>query len=140
MKNISYLIVFVQLIIPLLITSGCAFGSRKVEDIESATDLYSAASRAPASIPSEEEQEFQVKERDYYQRAKQAREVVLGMTMEDVLRLWGHPSDVDTAGDPRLGNQKWHYFSGLTSRWGMGGARVVYFEQGLVVGWNAGQN
>jgi hypothetical protein len=62
----------------------------------------------------------------------------LGMSMGQVIALWGDPSDVESAGDSRQGNQRWTYFSGLSSRWSVGARRVVYFESGRVAGWNNG--
>ena len=61
--------------------------------------------------------------------------VSYGMDMNDVTSVWGDPASVDTAGDPRDGNQRWVYYSGLSSRYGMGSKRTVYFENGHVVGW-----
>ena len=57
------------------------------------------------------------------------------MAMNDVTSIWGEPSNVDTAGDPRDGNQRWTYYSGLSSRYGLGSKRVVFFENGRVAGW-----
>jgi hypothetical protein len=65
--------------------------------------------------------------------------VTFGMGMGEVAAIWGDPSDVQSAGDPREGNQKWTYFSGLSSRYGMGSRRVVYFENGRVAGWKNAQ-
>ncbi|MGK5082111.1 hypothetical protein WDW37_02310 [Bdellovibrionota bacterium FG-1] len=64
-----------------------------------------------------------------------AEHLVLGMPMNQVMALWGQPSQVESAGDSREGNQRWTYFSGLSSRWGLGGRRVVFFEGGHVAGW-----
>ena len=63
------------------------------------------------------------------------RDLVMGMLMKDVLEIWGHPLEVQTAGDPAIGNQKWVYYDGLSSRWSLSAARVVYFESGKVAGW-----
>ena len=61
--------------------------------------------------------------------------IALGMGMGEVTGIWGEPNDVETAGDARQGNQRWTYFSGVSSRWGLGARRVVYFESGQVAGW-----
>jgi hypothetical protein len=66
-------------------------------------------------------------------------DLVLGMQMQDVRDAWGEPRQVDTAGDPGAGNQRWMYFNGLSSRWSLSSARVVYFEAGKVVGWDTVQ-
>lgn len=62
-------------------------------------------------------------------------DVTLGMSSQQVYSVWGEPADIETAGDPRYGNQRWIYYLGLSSPWSMRQARVVYFEQGRVVGW-----
>lgn len=66
---------------------------------------------------------------------QRSEHIALGMGMAEVVQVWGEPSDVETAGDTRNGNQRWTYFSGITSRWGLGARRVVYFESGQVSGW-----
>lgn len=64
-----------------------------------------------------------------------AETIEAGMGMEDVEAVWGAPTHVDTAGDPRDGNQRWVYYSGLSSRYGLGTKKTVYFESGRVAGW-----
>lgn len=61
--------------------------------------------------------------------------VRLGMAMDEVTQVWGDPREVDTAGDPALGNQRWTYTDGFSSRYSLGGKKIVYFEEGRVVGW-----
>jgi hypothetical protein len=69
--------------------------------------------------------------------ARAAREVVPGMPMDDVRSILGEPREVETAGNPMLGNQRWVYSE--ASRGSMnrldGPSRVVYFENGRVAGW-----
>jgi hypothetical protein len=62
-----------------------------------------------------------------------------GMDMHEVSSIWGEPGSIDSAGDPREGNQRWTYYSGLSSRYGLGSKRVVYFENGRVAGWRTTQ-
>jgi hypothetical protein len=64
-------------------------------------------------------------------------QITLGMGMNQVRSLWGAPSDIETAGDPSQGNQRWTYHNGLSSRYGMSGTKVVYFENGQVAGWQS---
>lgn len=59
----------------------------------------------------------------------------LGMSMDDVRSLWGEPRAIDTAGARGMGFERWTYFTGLSSRWALSSARVVYFENGHVAGW-----
>lgn len=79
--------------------------------------------RAPASAPSANPE------------ADLGSELTLGMSMRRVRNLWGEPQDVATAGDTLAGNQRWTYYEGLSSRWAIRSARIVYFEHGRVSGW-----
>lgn len=81
------------------------------------------------------QQEQQDQQDAMIRQALKSGDVTLGMGMEDVLRSWGEPRSVDTAGDPRSGNQRWVYYDGLSSRWGMSQKRILYFERGRLVGW-----
>jgi hypothetical protein len=70
-----------------------------------------------------------------YEQAVNSGQIVLGMPMTDVRQVWGEPLDVESAGDPRAGNERWVYSEGLSSRWSLAPTRVVYFERGRVIGW-----
>lgn len=61
--------------------------------------------------------------------------IYMGMKERQVLRNWGEPRVVENAGHPEDGNARWVYFSGLSSRWSLSPMRIVYFENGVVVGW-----
>mgnify|MGYP001561987397 CR=1 FL=1 len=67
------------------------------------------------------------------------RDLVQGMSMTDVREVWGEPGEVETAGSPTYGNQRWIYYTGLSSQNGLGSARSVYFEAGRVIGWQSEQ-
>lgn len=67
------------------------------------------ARRAPASIPSE----FVLS---------------VGMSKRDVIAGWGNPQNIAIAGSAEYQNEKWLYS-------GEGGQRSIYFEQGVVQGW-----
>ena len=71
------------------------------------------------------------------EKAWRRGELTLGMEQSDVLSIWGQPRDVEIAGDPQAGNQRWIYFSGLSEQWKISARRVVYFEAGRVAGWEA---
>ena len=59
-----------------------------------------------------------------------------GMTRQAVKEAWGAPDDVEVAGNPMYGNEKWKYSEQVTSSEGyMTERRTVYFESGRVVGW-----
>jgi hypothetical protein len=59
-----------------------------------------------------------------------------GMTRQAVKEAWGAPDDVEVAGNPMYGNEKWKYQEQVTSSEGyMTERRTVFFESGRVVGW-----
>lgn len=62
-------------------------------------------------------------------------QLTLGMSTYRVQALWGQPQEIENAGDPSLGNQRWIYLNGLKRGWGTSDYRVVYFERNQVVGW-----
>ena len=68
-------------------------------------------------------------------RAMKAGVLTLGMNEEEVTHIWGEPRSVETSGAPQFENQKWVYFEGLTEQLSLGGRKVVYFEGGMVSGW-----
>lgn len=62
-----------------------------------------------------------------------ARDIALGMNRFEVARLWGDPREVEPSGNPEYGNERWIYWNGLSY---LSSEKVVYFENGRVVGWN----
>ena len=64
----------------------------------------------------------------------QIGDVTLGMTQADVLALWGQPRAAQSAGRSENGNVRWIYTQG-PAQWDTGDSRVLYFENGQVVGW-----
>ena len=63
-------------------------------------------------------------------------DIAVGMTRQAVRESWGAPDDVDVAGNPMYGNEKWKYSEQTTSHNGfMTERRTVVFESGVVVGW-----
>jgi hypothetical protein len=117
---------FPIIFVGLIVLSGCAtlFGRDDEEE---------RADRAEEARSLAEEQHAQEVERIH--AALQERDVTLGMRPDDVVTAWGQPGEVETAGDPYQGNQRWFYYTGLSSRWSLSSARIIYFEQGRVVGW-----
>ena len=67
--------------------------------------------------------------------AKARRDVVTGMSSDEVRAIWGEPREVEHAELPGSGNERWTYYEGLSSRWSLSTARVIYFESGRVAGW-----
>ena len=89
------------------------------------------SSRDPAALM--EKQQERVK------KALISRELTTGMNMSQVFRVWGQPGDVEVSGARGSGpgghgNERWTYYDGLSQ--GLGTSRIVYFEQGKVVGWD----
>ncbi len=66
------------------------------------------------------------------QRAIAARDVVLGMTRQQVADSWGEPYVREVAGDGNSGHERWTY----GSRYSLSGNRTVIFENGRVAGWH----
>lgn len=64
-------------------------------------------------------------------RAIETRDVVLGMTRQDVLSSWGEPSQREVAGRNGSGHERWVY----GSRYSLSGSRTIIFEGGKVAGW-----
>ena len=61
--------------------------------------------------------------------------IYIGMSMREVEEFWGEPSQVYRAGlDQTSPNQKWVYHLS-PSGMGVHASRVVYFENGQVIGW-----
>lgn len=67
--------------------------------------------------------------RSYFNSRYEERALHLGMTKGDVVSSWGQPQGVDFAGDPRMQNERWSFYS-------QGRVHYVYFEGGRVQGWN----
>jgi hypothetical protein len=62
-------------------------------------------------------------------------DVTYGMSPMDVRTAWGEPREVQHAGVTHSGNMRWVYNHGLNAD--TSGARVVYFENGRVAGWES---
>lgn len=63
-------------------------------------------------------------------------DITLGMSKQAVRDSWGEPEQVEVAGNPIYGNERWHYTEQLPSTEGYTTEnRLVYFEGGRVVGW-----
>ena len=69
--------------------------------------------------------------------AIEARDIVPGMSPQEVISAWGRPREVETAGDSRYGNQRWVYYDGNSLHYGISQQRIIYFENGRVAGWES---
>ena len=60
----------------------------------------------------------------------------LGMAKQNVQIRLGSPNEVEVAGHPKYGNERWTYESGFATANGfMTEKQVIYFEDHRVVGW-----
>ena len=87
----------------------------------------------PSAPDADEIAEAQARATERLQTARENRDVVLDMPMQDVHEAWGEPRDIETAGEAAAGNQRWTYLDGISK---LGRVRMVYFERGKVVGWD----
>jgi len=132
MKISGCLIIFISLSL-LAFASGCALFEKIPTSRASTTDAVQAAT--PEQL--EMDQERRLRREQQLQRALNEANLIRGMSTQEVRAAWGEPREVETAGDPRLCNEKWTYYNGLSSRWSISSTRIVYFEAGRVVGWRS---
>lgn len=82
------------------------------------------------SLASDSERELSDEDARVLQ-AIRTRDVILGMTRQDVMQSWGEPSQREVAGRGTSGHERWTY----GSRYSLGETRTVIFENGKVAGW-----
>ncbi len=116
-KPNNHTVLFNLLLIGTLLTGCSLLPLQPGQDIEDHSTYHSSAPDRHRRV----------------RRAIQSQDLILGMSTSDVRFAWGEPRDVENAGHPRLGNQRWIYQTGLLG--GLGSTRIVYFEGGKVVGW-----
>lgn len=69
------------------------------------------------------------KNQDFVQkRSVHAGEVYLGMAKSQVVQVWGKPTRVEIAGNPKHQNERWSFVED-------GSVKQIYFESGKVHGW-----
>lgn len=134
----TFLLIFALLTLNL---TGCATAPSQEEALQELYAQYGILPRPDRSPAESLDSDSEAKELRQLQieQALQERDLVVGMTQSQVRSAWGEPRDVEVAGNPLQGNQRWIYFQGLSSRWSLSPARVVYFESGQVVGWETRQ-
>jgi len=98
---------------------------------ETPTDSGYSSSNSSGSEDAKNEQEHRRR------LAIMNQDILLGMSTKDVQSAWGSPRDIETAGFPGSGNERWVYYSGNSTNYGVDRPRIVYFEQGHVVGWES---
>ena len=84
-------------------------------------------------------QYIQTKKQEYYddqgtakdivqQHSIRSSEIYLGMSKDEVMHLWGKPTKVQFAGNPKYQNELWYFNED-------GSYKQVFFEGGKVNGW-----
>lgn len=64
-------------------------------------------------------------------------DVMIGMSRSQVRGSWGEPSRIQVAGNTESGNERWIYSENVSNHLQGGMTRIIYFEQGQVVGWES---
>lgn len=63
-------------------------------------------------------------------------DIAIGMNRLAVKDSWGDPDELEIAGNPTRGNERWTFVESIGSSDGFKvQERVVYFENGKVIGW-----
>lgn len=123
-------------LLPVALLAGCA-GSPLRSDSGSTEEALGGDPVASVALQirrSRQASGLSPSEQLRVETARKSGDVALGMPMEDVISLWGEPTEIHTAGSG-TGNEKWVYFEGLSGQWRLSDSRVLYFEDGRVAGW-----
>ena len=71
-----------------------------------------------------------------YVTVAEAQDIAVGMTQELVKKAWGEPTSTEVSGNSIYRNEKWKYVKEIpTSSGYKKERRAVFFEHGLVTGW-----
>ena len=92
------------------------------------TEAGDIEERSPASIRRAPVEDARLDVR----RAIETRDVVLGMSRQDVVQSWGEPVQREVAGNGTAGHERWTY----GSRYSFSQPRTVIFQNGRVAGWH----
>ncbi len=127
-KNYLFLTIFV---LSAGLFQGCAslFSGPDITDDSNTDSTFSSQSAPqPLDFNSDDYRE------NHVTPAVQNHDIVLGMNTSEVISAWGRPRDVEVAGNGG-GNERWIYYSGNSIRYGINPEKIIYFEDGKVVGW-----
>ncbi len=81
------------------------------------------------SVKKQDLQDDQGKGQDFIQKHSiHNGELYLGMAKPQVLQIWGKPSKIEIAGNPKNQNERWSFVED-------GNVKQIYFESGKVQGW-----
>ena len=71
-----------------------------------------------------------------YKKLIENQDIAIGMPNDLVKKSWGDPLQIEVSGNPLFKNEKWRYSRSVSSAEGFRQEkRIVYFENGKVVGW-----
>lgn len=102
------------------------------EDDADCVGRFCVPSQKPAATNDETKSYFTPHEKNgRVKDAIDSRDVILGMTRNQVMESWGEPSVREVAGDGNGGHERWHF----GSRYSLQGSRILIFENGRVAGW-----
>ena len=80
-------------------------------------------------IKQQDMEEDHGKSQDFIQKHSiHSQEIYLGMQKDEVMKIWGKPSRVEIAGNPKNQNERWSFVED-------GSVKQIYFESGKVQGW-----
>jgi hypothetical protein len=81
------------------------------------------------NVKKQDMQEDQGKGQDFVQKHSiRNGELYLGMAKPQVIQVWGKPSRIEVAGNPKNQNERWSFVED-------GSVKQIYFESGKVQGW-----
>ena len=132
MKSVQ-LLISTAILISLTACAGLPFGGTSRSDEEELALLdpvaHAARKYQRTQVPSYR------KETGVIESAIANRDIIRGMTREEVTEAWGTPHTIEPAGTDGNGNERWIYSEGLSSQWSVSTARILYFEDGHLAGW-----
>lgn len=113
------------------------------------SQLFSGCASLPAWVPGSDAynaSQASAIQAERFEQSQQAiddamrhRDITLGMSRDQVHQAWGEPRNREFAGDSGSGNERWTYSLGVSAFWSVQPQRIVYFERGVVSGWETRQ-
>ena len=107
-------------------------GAQSCQGQDCDTEAESEDDRAPASDVGNYQVDVGDDTDSRVHRAIKTRDIILGMTRQDVMQSWGEPSQREVAGRGVSGHERWTY----GSRYSLENSRTIIFENGRVAGWH----
>ena len=119
-------------IVTSLTLTGCAYLPRDKETFDETPEVKTSSPQRARVIANDPNMGLSPGHLPYKRGS-----LILGMTMEEVVNTWGRPHEIEVAGQSDLQNERWRYSTTAVRDWHLRPERVVYFEKGRVVGWEA---